>query len=136
MRIKTIFFIILVLFLMQAVAFSAPPTITSFSPIEGPTGTIVTINGTDFTGIAKAAISVQFGGVDAASFTIRSSSLIDAEVGSGATGRIMVSAPGGTAYSAQNFTFLGSVIPTLNEWGMLFMAGLFVLGSIIMMRKN
>ena len=57
------------------------PTITSFSPTSGGTGTSVTITGTNFTGT-----EVNFGGTAASSFTVDSSTQITAVVAGGATG--------------------------------------------------
>lgn len=51
-------------------------SITSFAPTSGPAGTIVTITGTGFTGTS----AVKFGGIDASSFTVVSSTTIKAEV--------------------------------------------------------
>jgi hypothetical protein len=76
------------------------PAISSFSPTSGPVGTKVVITGQSLTG----ATSVTFGGVKA-SFTLNSDTQITATVPSGAkTGKIVVTAPGGTATSAGTFT--------------------------------
>lgn len=62
--------------------FCQPPTcvtsttISSFTPDNGPVGTLVTITGTDFTGISN----VKFGNKDAASFTIVNNTTITAVV--------------------------------------------------------
>jgi hypothetical protein len=83
------------------------PTITSFSPTSGRTGTAVTITGTAFTG----ATAVRFGGV-LASFTVNSATQITATVPVGAvTGKISVTTAGGTGTSATNFT----VVPTFHS---------------------
>jgi hypothetical protein len=83
------------------------PTITSFSPTSGRTGTAVTITGTAFTG----ATAVRFGGVRA-SFVFNSATQITATVPVGAvTGKISVTTPGGTGTSAMNFT----VVPTFHS---------------------
>ena len=77
-----------------------PPTITSFSPTSGRVGTVVTIDGTNFTGATR----VVFGSVVAA-FTVVSATRITATVPSRArTGRIGVTTPTGTATSAASFT--------------------------------
>ena len=76
------------------------PTVTSFSPSSGGNGTTVTITGTSLTG----ATAVAFGGIPAATFTINSDAQITAGVGSGATGNITVTTPGGTATSGGVFT--------------------------------
>lgn len=73
--------------------FVAAPTITSFTPMAGISGTTITINGTNFTGVT----AVSFGGVPAASFTFISPTQITAVVGAGANGSVSVTTPGGTA---------------------------------------
>jgi hypothetical protein len=80
------------------------PTITVFTPTSGPLGTSVTINGTGFTG----ATSVNFNSVSA-TFTVTSDTAIQATVPAGATtGPVSVTAPGGTATSANNFTVVSA----------------------------
>jgi large repetitive protein len=80
------------------------PTISSFSPTSGRTGTAVTITGTAFTG----ATAVRFGGVRA-SFVVNSATQITATVPVGAlTGKISVTTPGGTGTSATNFTVVAT----------------------------
>jgi hypothetical protein len=80
---------------------SGSPTITSFTPPSGPVGTLVTINGTTFTG----ATVVKFNGVIATSFTVVSDIKITATVPAGATtGKIIVKTPAGNATSLTNFT--------------------------------
>lgn len=69
------------------------PTITSISPESAGEGETVTITGTNLSEI----VSVSFGGVSAASFTVVSSTSIKAVVGSGATGNVVVSGYYGTA---------------------------------------
>ncbi len=86
---------------------AAVPTITSFIPTVGVAGTltVVTINGTNFTG----ATVVTFNGVDAASFTVVNDTTIKATVPIGATkGTIAVTTAGGMVNSATNFTENGS----------------------------
>ncbi|MCO5240492.1 MAG: FG-GAP-like repeat-containing protein [Chitinophagaceae bacterium] len=62
------------------------PSLTSFSPSAGGSGTVVRIRGSNL----EKTVSVSFGNVPAASFTILSSSEIEAVVGEGATGSIVV----------------------------------------------
>jgi hypothetical protein len=76
------------------------PTITSFTPTSGAWGTLVTINGTNFTG----ATSFKFNGLDA-SFTIVSATQIVAVVPNlSSTGKISVTNAVSTAFSVSNFT--------------------------------
>lgn len=76
------------------------PVVNSFSPLQGTTGTILHITGTSFT----SAVSVKTGGTNVISFTINSSTSITAIVGTGSTGSISVSLPGGTS-SLPGFTW-------------------------------
>ena len=84
----------------------APPIITSFTPTSGGAGTVVTITGTYFTG----ATAVAFGGTGAASYNVVNDTTINATVGTGATGTISVTTPGGMTTSSTNFTFYSSSI--------------------------
>ena len=87
----------------------AGPTITSFAPSSATAGTSVLITGTGFTGTTN----VKFNGA-AATYTVISATAIDAKVPVNtpiSPGPITVTAPGGTATSASNFTF---IVPSLN----------------------
>lgn len=79
--------------LYSSMGFSNTPTITSFTPTTASPGTTVTISGTNFTG----ATSVSFGGVAASSYTVTTPNTITALVGSGASGNVSVTTPGGEA---------------------------------------
>lgn len=94
-----------------------PPTITVFSPTAAPAGSAVIITGQNF----KGATGVQFGGVNAASFTVLSPSSISAIVSSGgASGCVRVTTPFGTA-SVAGFTYklihIASFSPTTGGIG-------------------
>ena len=77
------------------------PYITGFSPTHGNVGTLVRIEGVQFTG----ATTVQFNGVPAAGFFVASDTLIEVNVPAGAsTGPIAVGRAGvGTNVSAGSF---------------------------------
>lgn len=76
------------------------PTVSSFTPSSGPSGTSVTITGTNFTG----ATAVTFNGA-ATTFTVNSGTQITATVPTGATtGPIAVTTPAGTGTSTASFT--------------------------------
>lgn len=80
--------------------FYLPPTISSFAPIGGGAGTIVQINGSNFTN----ASAVTFNGVAASGFTVTNNSVIGAIVPPGVTsGTITVTTPGGSATSSSVF---------------------------------
>ena len=89
------------------------PAISDFSPLSGPVGTSVTINGSGFTG----ATGVSFNGtsVGAGNFTVVSDAKITATVPQGATtGQISVTTPGGTGTSSTAFTVSPSPQPTIS----------------------
>lgn len=71
------------------------PFITSFSPTIGESGTVVTITGSNFSNVS----AVSFGGVPAASFTVKSTTEISAIVGDGASGALVVTNNYGSAVS-------------------------------------
>ena len=77
------------------------PTIGSFTPTTAGNGSTVTLTGTNFTD----ATAVSFGGTAATSFIINSANQITAVVGSGSSGSVSVTTPGGTA-SLAGFTWI------------------------------
>jgi sulfatase modifying factor 1 len=103
------------------------PTLTDFTPMNGPVGTTVTLTGTGFTG----ATAVTFNDT-AAPFTVaeEDDSLLTATVPAGATtGPIAVATPGGTAVSAASFTVTGFM--PLNGHKMIWISGdTFTMGSL------
>jgi subtilisin-like proprotein convertase family protein len=80
-------------------------TIASFTPTNGPVGSLVTITGTNFTG----ATGVSFNGINAASYTVINSTTIKVEVPTNATtGKVTVTNSVGCATkSATDFTVIG-----------------------------
>src|SRR5215472_1185413 len=82
------------------------PTVISFSPGSGITGSTVTINGTGF----LPGATVKFGAKPAATVTFVSGTQLKAIVPNGAvTGKISVTTPAGTGTSAANFTVTLSI---------------------------
>lgn len=77
-----------------------PPTISSFNPITGVAGDVVTLTGTNFT----TANSIKINGVTA-SFSIINSTTIEAIVPTGcSSGLIELTTDGGVAIAAAGFT--------------------------------
>jgi len=77
-----------------------PPSISSFTPESGPTGTAVTITGNNFSGTSL----VQFNGAAAAGFTVVSNTQIRVSVPASATsGPISVTTAAGTTTSSTSF---------------------------------
>ena len=86
------------------------PTITSFAPASGSVGTTVTVIGTNFTGATGATLN----GVAVTNFMVMSATSAMFTVPIGATtGAIVVTALGGTATSATNFTVTVLLTPTI-----------------------
>ena len=73
--------------------FFPPPVISSFSPTSAANGGVITITGTNLSG----TLTVSFGGTAANAFTVTSATEIKASVGSGNSGTISLTTPGGTA---------------------------------------
>ncbi|WKV12686.1 BspA family leucine-rich repeat surface protein [Marivirga harenae] len=71
----------------------AVPNIIDFTPSSAGTADTVTITGSGFTD----ASLINFGGTNAASFTVLSDTEIEAIVGSGTSGDVLVNTPAGTA---------------------------------------
>ncbi|MDX2250921.1 MAG: RHS repeat-associated core domain-containing protein [Nitrospira sp.] len=95
------------------IATQQTPTITNFTPTEGPVGTTVTITGTNFDPV-PGNNHVQFNGVTA-TVTAAAATSLTVTVPTGATtGLITVTTAAGTATSATNFTVL--VPPTINSF--------------------
>ena len=86
-----------------------PPTVSSFSPSSGcALAQTVTINGTGFVGVT----AVQFGGVNAQSYTVVSPTQITAIPGNGNTGQISVTNAGGAGNSASTFDVYSAPVIT------------------------
>jgi IPT/TIG domain len=96
---------------LEAPAF-AVTSVTSFTPTSAGVGCAVTITGTDFTG----ATAVEFN-THTASFVVNSATQITAIVPTTATtGKIKVTAPGGTDESTTDFTVTAAVCPTITSF--------------------
>ncbi len=88
------------------------PTLTSFTPTAGLTGTSVIITGTGFTG----ASAVRIGGITATSFTINSDTEISAVVsGTTVTGSVSVTLPF-VSLSLPIYFFTAPVAPSITSF--------------------
>lgn len=92
------------------------PSISSFNPTSGTSGTVVTILGPNysFTGF-QGVTNVSFGGIPASSFTVVDNRTITAIVGPGASGNVSVTSPGGTAFLSA-FTYLATPTPIITSF--------------------
>ncbi|HEX6426472.1 MAG TPA: FG-GAP-like repeat-containing protein [Niastella sp.] len=89
----------------------AQPTITSFSPVSGAQRDTITITGTNFVNIQF----VQFGGTNAASYTVVNSTTIKAVLGYGASGNVFIYTPTGQVSKA-GFIHTGPPPPTISAF--------------------
>lgn len=88
-----------------------PPAVSAFSPATGQVGTLVTIDGTAFTG----ATSVKFGTRATTSITVVSATRITALVPAGATtGAVSVVGTGGTGASVGTFTVVPAAVSSFS----------------------
>lgn len=92
-----------------------PPSITSFSPMSGPVGTLVTITGTNFT--TPVVTEVEFNGLNDETFKVESGTTITATVPSGArNGPIQVTNADGRATSPAGFVVTPTPAPTIRSF--------------------
>jgi hypothetical protein len=75
------------------------PSISSFTPSSGCSGSTITLFGTNFTGTT----AVSIGGTTVSSFTVNSATEIVAIVGAGNSGSIQVVTPNGSVTSSSTF---------------------------------
>jgi len=119
--------LLLLLCLSATLAHAATPTITSFAPVRGVVGTVITINGTDLNG----ATAVAFNGVPVKAFGTNSANTLFALVPEGATtGKITVTNAKGTAISVTDFAVLFFINNPIDGAKMVWVpGGTFTMGS-------
>jgi uncharacterized repeat protein (TIGR01451 family) len=88
-----------------------PPQITDFSPVSGPAGSSVTIQGANL----NEATQVTFNGVSAA-FTPFGNTLSVTVPNAATSGPIAVTTPSGTAVSAIDFVVTAPGVPTISSF--------------------
>ena len=89
------------------------PIIKAISPNSGPVGTVVSISGSNFTGVR----GVAFNGIEATVYTVDNASSITATVPNGATtGYVSVATSSGTAVSKQRFTVTVLQPPSISSF--------------------
>lgn len=91
---------------------SAPIAIYGFTPVTGPSGVTVNVAGVGFAATATAN-TVTFNGVPATVTAATATALTVTVPAGAATGRIVVTAGGNTATSAQDFVVATPGVPTL-----------------------
>jgi hypothetical protein len=112
---------------LRSICITATPTISNFTPTNGcSNSTPVVITGTNFTGVT----AVRFGGTNADSFVVNSSTQITAILAAGATGVISVVTALGTATSGSNFTV--NTAPASPIIGAITHSTCATLGSVVL----
>jgi IPT/TIG domain-containing protein len=99
---------------------SAAPTISSFTPASGPTGTVVTVTGTNFTGITGVAFNGTAVGLFPNFTPISDTQFMATVPGAASNGPIKVTNTLGSATSSTNFTVtpkITSFSPTSGTMG-------------------
>lgn len=76
----------------NAFTFVQPPSLVSYFPFEAGPGQSITLTGTNF---SAGETNVSFGGTTATSVSVSSPTHLTAVLGSGSTGLVIVSTPGG-----------------------------------------
>ena len=99
------------------VLFSAPPTLTSFTPATGTAGTVVTIHGHELSNTS----SVYFANAISDTFMVISDSVLQVVAGSGSTGQIFVTNVAG-ADSIGNFIYTPPTVSN-TQWQYIGNAG-------------
>ena len=79
-----------------------PPTVISLGSSSGCSGSVITINGTNFAGVVAA--NVRIGGTAVTNILTNTGTQITVTIGAGTTGLVTVQNPAGTGTSASTFT--------------------------------
>ena len=98
--------------------FLPPPVVTSITPNTGTSGTMITINGNNFSRV-DTYYGIHIGNELADSSVIVSNTQIKAWVGKGATGKININ----NADSSQTFTYIKPKVATNTDWQYVGNAG-------------
>jgi len=96
-----------------------PPSITSFTPANGPVGTLVTITGTNL----NSPTAFTIGGVSAIAVSNDGTTLVGMVMPGAISGAIGITTLGGSAVSATNFTVIANVPPIAQQGGKLIGTG-------------
>ena len=99
----------------EKLSYLTPPSVTSFSPITGTTGTPITIHGLGFSNAVSTYNGVLFNGFPADSIEIVSDSELVAWVGAGGSGEVSVTSSYGTGVLS-GFTYIPLPAITNSGW--------------------
>lgn len=94
-------------------SFVVEPDVYSFTPTLGPAGTVVTVNGTSFTGVTN----VQFHGKSAPPSNVTSNQLQVAVPAGATSGPLTLFVPGGSGVSSNSFTVTSNSAVNLTKTG-------------------
>jgi hypothetical protein len=88
-----------------------PPEIISFSPQNGPVGTLVTISGKHL----QSFTSIKIGGVPAIPISFSGSTLVAMVMPGATNGSVSINTSGGTVNSTDNYIVTNSKIPNIQQ---------------------
>lgn len=91
-------------FSSERFTFYFPPNVQNFDPIEGSTGSTITIVGENFVNSSTTVVTI--GGMPVAEYVVELPSRIVAVVSTGATGKVGVRTHGGFSESVMTFRFV------------------------------
>jgi gliding motility-associated-like protein len=118
---KTITLLCMVIFtaLMPVKLFAQAPAISSFTPITGPVGTLVTLSGSNL----SSPTAFTIGGATAIVVSNDGSTLVGMVMPGAVTGAVSLTAAGGTATGSGNFTVTKTPFPTTQQGAKLVGTG-------------
>ena len=99
------FFSLALIFLCAVSSYAQAPTITSFSPMRGGVGILVTITGSNL----SSPTAFTIGGVAAVTVSATDTTLVGMVMPGAATGKVFVTTLGGSAKSGRHFTVTAPV---------------------------
>jgi len=91
-------------FSSERFTFYFPPNVQNFDPLEGSTGSTITIIGENFVNSTSTVVTI--GGIPVTEFEVPMASQIIAVVSTGATGKVGVRTDGGYSESVMTFRFV------------------------------
>lgn len=91
-------------FSSERFTFYFPPNVQNFDPLEGSTGSTITIVGENFVNSTSTVVTI--GGIPVTEFEVPMASQIIAVVSTGATGKVGVRTDGGYSESVMTFRFV------------------------------
>lgn len=103
--------LLLILILPAKFLLGIPPTISSFTPLTGSIGTLITITGTNF----PQTVTITVGGGSAIPVSISGNRIVAMIIAGATTGIITMITPTGISSSSNSFTVMESQLPITQQ---------------------